>query len=595
MNFFRFKSASYDLRFKLCLILAIFALCGSIATAQITNLRIGDTNDPSGIANGSAIAPAFTTAGIYGLKPTDSSSYFITAQKGSTLTFLNNSLNNGIVTLNATPLAKSFSLIFADGTLHRLPSSVNLNGNFIITLSTNDKVDRNWDYTVNGIGVTNGATFTAQPNAKLTGNKGFLGIKIASANATFKTNDFRLNGIYVDKNSTANIASPLSINIERTNTEGQTYGIFAAGKVKITKDVDIKMFDKTKEETPGMGKYVAGITGNVNIESENINIYAETSIPNAPICGYWGGWTDNYSADNTPHSAYFNAKKIKITTTYTSGVKGNRSIAIVLGDGSKADVNYGANGKDLGNIVQLDGHILSIDKSVLNVNLTNKDSYLKGMFAQVNLDGEYPGTLNLLFSNNATWYVGDYMGEAKENLYYKTNSANVTFNGAVIDLAWKGKLLPENTRQGIEYRAMNLDDAILKATNTLVVNTDISNGKSDSLGIQSVRRGSDTTAVINVSVAADPLLKTYVDSNATGAVTYAYKNAKPLAMSIQNTGQTIIRAAGVENIVTMGNDKYKITPTVETISNRLSVAIYITGLKIEKVRVLPGRTQFIKQ
>jgi len=578
MKEFKAKSATFSLHLKLCLALAIFTLSMSMAIAQDTVI------DTAPKLNASQLDYQYVnTETTYKLSD-DSSEYLykVTGPMGA-FHFTTNTAE-GATTFKATPTAGNFALLHSDGNY----SSINLYGNFNLEVNTDATTVRNSSNTVNGILVQNSGTFNMQSNGN-GANTGALKIKMTDTNDTGTTTQHDVVGINIGAASTANISGPLSIDITRENTYGNTFGIQSSGTVNITNDVDIKIIIN---KTPGTqyDRFFAGINGSVDITADNLNIYVESSAPDQEFYGV----RELYSS-----SSKFNAKNTKITAAYAEGVDGTLNLAVFLNSYSRADFNYGEHGEDLGNTVQLEGIVASINDATLNINLTNENSYIRGGISEYDTYGGGKGTINLLLTKGATWYADIWSGQG----WIQYNSANATFDGGVIDLAWKENAKRNN--QNLEdsfsdarvYRSIILKDAILKDTNTLVVNTDVANKTGDHFTLNNLNTDSDDESTMLVKVAYDPYIKNLIDDSEIQTLNLTFDDYQDMlkVMTIGETHGKVVTGAGEGNIVEVGLNFYTLTPDIHTneISMQLedepypqpiqtSIELLIKGLLIEK-------------
>ena len=608
LKLFKQHSAANDSRLKLCLILAIFALCTSIALAQTSiTLDQNDMNMPVNVITSDAVAN-ISAAGTYGLVfDTSGEDFFFRVGSGYDLTF--NNTGAGIVTLRAMTMPReTFNLLYANGMSNSpTPSSINLNGDFDLFVKTDDATERVTNDTVSVIKVAAGAEVNAQNgalNIKMNDVINFPGDYITV---------HKLYGLNVGDYSTANLSGPLSIDITRDDTDGSTAGIFSEGATNITNDIDIKITDKTTRLYQNSDKYTAGIFGSVNVNSDKVNIDVKSSDIYTPVFGYAG---DNQSY------ARFNAKEISISAAYTDDVEGSQNFAIALTYDSVADFNYGnacysngyeENGQDLENTVKLDGNILSVSNAILNINLTNDESYLKGWLTEDYFGQASSGTINILFKNGATWYADAVCGEMPRYFdpLYLPNTAHAIFNGGVIDLAWKEKERVEklialrgaaalfDTRT---HRTIILDSAKMQNVNDLVVNTDLQNNVGDKFVLNNLNMEerpillNASRAVeeeiakiktqIDVKVEYDPLLLKYIEEEMTGKQTFE-DFEKLIVMEILRMGETELSdSVGIENIVEYGISKYSITPELETEVDEYRPLIYNSSRAIAEPRDL---------
>jgi|GEM_PF-3114691 len=577
MKEFKAKSATFSLHLKLCLALAVFTLSMSMAIAQDTVI------DTAPKLNASQLDYQYVnTETTYKLSD-DSSEYLykVTGPMGA-FHFTTNTAE-GATTFKATPTAGNFALLHSDGNY----SSINLYGNFNLEVNTDATTVRSSNNTINGILVQNSGTFNMQSNGSAE-NTGALKIKMTDTNDTGTATQHHLVGINVNAASTANISGPLSIDITRENTYGNTFGIQSSGTVNITNDVDIKLIIN---KTPGTqyDRFFAGIDGSVDITADNLNIYVESSAPDQEFYGVRGSYSSY---------AKFNAKNTKITAAYAEGVEGYVNLAVFLEQPSRADFNYGENGEDLGNTVQLEGIVASIDNAILNINLTNENSYIRGSISEYDILGGRKGTINLLLTKGATWYTDIWSGQD----WIQYNSANATFDGGVIDLAWKENAKRNN--QNLEdffsdaraYRTITLKNAILKGKNTLVVNTDVANKKGDHFILETLNTDSDDESTMLVKVAYDPYIKDLIADNENKTLNVTFDNYHDMlkVMTIGGTGSKVITGVGAANIVESGLNFYTLTPDILTNTTSIqiedgppqpiftTVELLIKGLLIER-------------
>ena len=194
--------------------------------------------------------------------------------------------------------------------------------------------------------------------------------------------------------------------------------------------------------------------------------------------------------------------------------------------GSKAILNING-AKDKNKTVQIVGDVKvhgeeGWGSAEINLNLSNKDSYLAG---KLELSGTGKEKISLNLSNGATWYVP--VGDDSYNLGTKDSMIHLSANdgGGIIDLYHQ---TPTAVRSSAGDRIFKLEDTGAGANGaTFAISTDIANDKADKV----ILKGSTGTNTYYVQVVHDP-------SKDTDGI-YTIANGGVEVLTSDNTSDTV--------------------------------------------------------
>jgi len=306
----------------------------------------------------------------------------------------------------------------------------------------------------------------------------------------------------------------------------------------------------------------------VNVEADAFGLYAANTVNSESSITFSNENSSliisaKHTGDRFSYGAYaygehsaiiLNNKYIDI---YSEAQDMGRTYSLYTVNGADMRVNAEVDGSVLNadNIVKLEGHVRArYDGSTIDMNLTNANSYLRGLLVQG--DG---GAINALFANNAVWQptgAGDM-----------DNSAYLTLNNAVVDLVWWG-----NNNNDSSFRTISIDNANIIGTNTLIINTDIASGTADKFVIGNLT--SEDDFIQNVKIAYDPI----VDTLGLGNTNISLSNPITVVEVLDNVNNVEINTGRFSSNIQGALFRFEVTPELEVLGNTL---VNIVGFNIE--------------
>ena len=283
-----------------------------------------------------------------------------------------------------------------------------------------------------------------------------------------------------------------------------------------------------------------------------------------------GGQASGVRAENSNVIVDLKSDITRITTASKDSSTWNYSLYAI--NGAQILLNTNPNGSVYNSnaIVQLTGSIFAHNYSDANiysniyVNLTNQDSYVKGLLLE-----NAPGSTYVNFSNGAQW-----IPTRNDGIY--ANNAHATFNNAVLDLAqWYGK--------ANSYRNITLSNPTLISSNTLIINSDVQNDTADVLTIGKLSDASSNNILQNIKIGWDPLIDTVIANGIVGDILIEAPNDPILIVNIlDNNGKTVTAqaiAGQVEGYLTSYN---VIAKLIKRDENNTETNIYIDAIEINE-------------
>lgn len=272
----------------------------------------------------------------------------------------------------------------------------------------------------------------------------------------------------------------------------------------------------TDGHSSAYGIFASTVNGKVRLEGDTVvNVQA--------IGGDGAGTDQNSKTDARAYGlAAYNSGQIAlvgnavIAAQARSGkLNGAQSPAYagsIYAAGNAAAVAVNADGR---HTVQLTGDLDAQNTGVINLMLTNADSFLQGnVITKRDKNSEYMGhgTVNLTVADGAVWQPvydnrnGSFFersayasGKVDSNEYQTTVNSIETLtlqSGGVLDLTWD-----DPVRNG-SWRTMKIND-LNSQSGVVYINSDIINNAGDQLEITNVNKG----ASLGVSVVYDPVSK----------------------------------------------------------------------------------------
>ena len=325
--------------------------------------------------------------------------------------------------------------------------------------------------------------------------------------------------------------------------------------------------------------------GDLTTQAVNLNLTAKSGTSTK-------GYVRNIITGIRPRSATFNAQGDVIIKTHLDAKESasgwGENAAYVI-NARNSTVNLGTDGSaSLKKIVQLEGIIMSMDGSQVNVNLDQADSYLQGNVYSTDITDYQDGTVNLLVANGATWRpvfdnrYGDFTEKKTINVPQFDGTTNAeTYNssyapdytvttggiktltlqdGGIVDLTWDNAA--NGKRSGV-FRTLSIDT--LKGDGGVFrINSDLAGSKADQIVLG---QGTTTTAT-NVAVKYDPYLDTAGLKKGNGL----------------SGNAVVFSGAGVGSLasVTGVQDSYNLYTYTPTFAKNADGTWSLTGLNIDK-------------
>ena len=231
----------------------------------------------------------------------------------------------------------------------------------------------------------------------------------------------------------------------------------------------------------------------------------------------------------------------------------NETVKIIAKGGDKSYSLYNATGiinLNASKTVQLVGDIVTSYDGETYVNLTNADSYLRGLM------GEYDGGATYMrLTNGGTWQP--------TKSFNSINQAHLYINGGVVDLAWWNNQNGNNPAN--KYRTVTLGtDPVTIGKNglTLIVNSNVKCNTADKLVIEELSTDSAKKFNLYIQIGYDPILREY--RGESGDVLITSLPWTPVFEVLDSAGNIRVNAIGLESVINEGIYVFHVTPHVST-------------------------------
>ena len=259
---------------------------------------------------------------------------------------------------------------------------------------------------------------------------------------------------------------------------------------------------------------------------------------------------------------------LDINDISVEGEPGGDHWALALYAGGNGVININQLGDTTINNIKMEGNLNADGGGVINANLDNDESYLRGLLIE---DG---GVININFSRSATW------APTGDDYFY--NVATAAFTNSVIDMAWwnlsklEQAVINSETDFSPYFRTMGLESATINSGFSYVVNSDIDYLQADCFYLGELISRDDELAV-GVQVAYDPIMETFTNSidvlNAASKI--------PVFVFINANDKTITEEA-LKTTRDIGLSSYDIYPILtQDDEGNGDITIYLTGFRKE--------------
>lgn len=170
--------------------------------------------------------------------------------------------------------------------------------------------------------------------------------------------------------------------------------------------------------------------------------------------------------------------------------------------------------------VQIVGNIATDDYSIINLNLSNKESYLAGDLNISPVGSHYGGVIDFSLENEAIWYapkdeyeIFNIMEQANENGKYKYEQGiKISSDGGIVDIAHRR---PDELREGVgetfrEFKLEKINEGAIFTDTTFRIATDVRNESLGDDRADTIYLSGNTKDELSyhIDVAYDPLTET---------------------------------------------------------------------------------------